>query len=106
MNDIMYRAEQQGFSITDVDALTGRSIGRPKMGTYGLSDLVGLDIAMAVIKGLQKIPEEQPFFKDVTLSEKLAENDIKWPLGDIWSQLLTSNHQNNYLIGFIDLKNI
>lgn len=74
MNDIMYRAEQQGFSITDVDALTGRSIGRPKMGTYGLSDLVGLDIAMAVIKGLQKIPEEQPFFKDVTLSEKLAEN--------------------------------
>lgn len=33
MNDIMYRAEQQGFSITDVDALTGRSIGRPKMGT-------------------------------------------------------------------------
>ena len=74
MNDIMYRAEQQGFSITEVDALTGRSIGRPKMGTYGLSDLVGLDIAMAVIKGLQKIPEEQPFFKDVTLSEKLAEN--------------------------------
>lgn len=74
MNDIMYRAEQQGFSITEVDALTGRSIGRPKMGTYGLSDLVGLDIAMAVIKGLQKIPEEQPFFKDVALSEKLAKN--------------------------------
>ncbi|MDR5649529.1 3-hydroxyacyl-CoA dehydrogenase/enoyl-CoA hydratase family protein [Staphylococcus nepalensis] len=74
MNDIMYRAEQQGFSITEVDALTGRSIGRPKMGTYGLSDLVGLDIAMTVIKGLQKVPEEQPFFKDVALSEKLAEN--------------------------------
>ncbi|RIP20895.1 3-hydroxyacyl-CoA dehydrogenase family protein, partial [Staphylococcus gallinarum] len=62
MNDIMYRAEVQGFSITEVDALTGRSIGRPKMGTYGLSDLVGLDIAIAVIKGLQQIPEEQPFF--------------------------------------------
>lgn len=30
MNDIMYRAEVQGFSITEVDALTGRSIGRPK----------------------------------------------------------------------------
>ncbi|MGL4008655.1 3-hydroxyacyl-CoA dehydrogenase/enoyl-CoA hydratase family protein [Staphylococcus nepalensis] len=74
MNDIMYRAEQQGFSITEVDALTGRSIGRPKMGTYGLSDLVGLDIAMTVIKGLQKVPEEQPFFKDVALSEKLAKN--------------------------------
>lgn len=73
MNDIMYRAEVQGFSITEVDALTGRSIGRPKMGTYGLSDLVGLDIAIAVIKGLQQIPEEQPFFHDVKLSEKLAE---------------------------------
>ncbi|MGW7976965.1 3-hydroxyacyl-CoA dehydrogenase/enoyl-CoA hydratase family protein [Staphylococcus xylosus] len=74
MNDIMYRAEQQGFSITEVDALTGRSIGRPKMGTYGLSDLVGLDIALAVIKGLQSIPEEQSFFHDVKLSEKLVEN--------------------------------
>lgn len=74
MNDIMYRAEQQGFSITEVDALTGRSIGRPKMGTYGLSDLVGLDIAVAVIKGLQSIPEEQPFFHDIKLSEKLVEN--------------------------------
>ncbi|MDW8566967.1 3-hydroxyacyl-CoA dehydrogenase/crotonase FadB [Staphylococcus shinii] len=74
MNDIMYRAEKQGFSITEVDALTGRSIGRPKMGTYGLSDLVGLDIALAVIKGLQSIPEEQSFFHDIKLSEKLVEN--------------------------------
>ncbi|KRG11202.1 3-hydroxyacyl-CoA dehydrogenase/crotonase FadB [Staphylococcus sp. NAM3COL9] len=72
MNDIMYRAENQAFSITEVDALTGLSIGRPKMGTYGLSDLVGLDIAMTVIKGMQNVPDEQPFFHDVTLSEKLA----------------------------------
>lgn len=72
MNDIMYRAENQDFSITEVDALTGRSIGRPKMGTYGLSDLVGLDIAMTVIKGMQSVPDEQPFFHDVKLSEKLA----------------------------------
>ncbi|PSJ19900.1 3-hydroxyacyl-CoA dehydrogenase, partial [Halomonas sp. ND22Bw] len=27
MNDVMYRAEQQGLSITDVDALTGQAIG-------------------------------------------------------------------------------
>ncbi|MCY1048362.1 3-hydroxyacyl-CoA dehydrogenase family protein, partial [Mammaliicoccus sciuri] len=45
MNDIMYRGEEQGFSIIEVDALTGRAIGRPSTGTYGLSDLVGLDIA-------------------------------------------------------------
>ncbi|MCY1024096.1 3-hydroxyacyl-CoA dehydrogenase family protein, partial [Mammaliicoccus sciuri] len=48
MNDIMYRGEEQGFSIIEVDALTGRAIGRPSTGTYGLSDLVGLDIAVTV----------------------------------------------------------
>lgn len=74
MNDIMYRAESQGLSITEVDALTGRSIGRPKMGTYGLSDLVGLDIALAVTQGMQRIPEEQPFFHDNQLAQKLAQN--------------------------------
>lgn len=73
MNDIMYRGEAQGFSISDVDALTGRAIGRPKMGTYGLSDLVGLDIANEVIKGLQKVPEEQPYFNDTKIANQLAE---------------------------------
>ncbi|UEX90244.1 3-hydroxyacyl-CoA dehydrogenase/enoyl-CoA hydratase family protein [Staphylococcus ratti] len=71
MNDIMYRAEQQNLSIPEVDALTGKSIGRPKTGTYALTDLVGLDIAVSVIKGLQRIPEEAPFFKDVTLVSTL-----------------------------------
>ncbi|SUM02244.1 Enoyl-CoA hydratase / Enoyl-CoA hydratase [valine degradation] / 3-hydroxyacyl-CoA dehydrogenase [Staphylococcus aureus] len=62
MNDIMYRAEQHKLSIVDVDALTGQAIGRPKTGTYALSDLVGLDIAVSVIKGMQQVPEETPYF--------------------------------------------
>ncbi|MFT2204408.1 3-hydroxyacyl-CoA dehydrogenase/enoyl-CoA hydratase family protein [Staphylococcus chromogenes] len=74
MNDVMYRAEQQGFSITDVDALTGKAIGRPKTGTYALTDLVGLDIAVSVIKGLQQVPEEAPYFKDVAVVETLYQN--------------------------------
>lgn len=74
MNDVMYRAEQQGFSITDVDALTGKAIGRPKTGTYALTDLVGLDIAVSVIKGLQQVPEEAPYFKDVAIVETLYQN--------------------------------
>lgn len=74
MNDIMYRAEEQGFSITDTDALTGRSIGRPRMGTYGLSDLVGLDIANAVINGLQQDPAEQPYFHETKVAQKLYNN--------------------------------
>lgn len=72
MNDIMYRAENQGMSITETDALTGRSIGRPSTGTYGLSDLVGLDIAVTVTKGLQQIPEEKEFFHDTKIAEKLV----------------------------------
>lgn len=74
MNDIMYRAEASGLTITEVDALTGKSIGRPKMGTYGLSDLVGLDIAKAVIGGLQKVPEEQAYFHDTKIADKLYES--------------------------------
>src|SRR5699024_7882427 len=35
MNDIIYRGEEQGFSIVEVDSLTGRAIGRPSTGTYG-----------------------------------------------------------------------
>ncbi|HHU6751650.1 TPA: 3-hydroxyacyl-CoA dehydrogenase/enoyl-CoA hydratase family protein [Staphylococcus pseudintermedius] len=71
MNDIMYRAEQQGFSITEVDALTGKIIGRPKTGTYALSDLVGLDIAVSVIRGLQQVPEEAPYFHDIQVVNTL-----------------------------------
>lgn len=74
MNDIMYRGEEQGFSIIEVDALTGRAIGRPSTGTYGLSDLVGLDIAVTVTRGLQQVPEEQPYFKDTKVADTLVKN--------------------------------
>lgn len=36
-----------GLSIEEVDAITGSAIGRPAMGTFGLYDLVGLDIGVA-----------------------------------------------------------
>ncbi len=36
-----------GLSIEEVDAITGTAIGRPAMGTFGLYDLVGLDIGVA-----------------------------------------------------------
>ncbi|MCG9797086.1 3-hydroxyacyl-CoA dehydrogenase/enoyl-CoA hydratase family protein, partial [Staphylococcus argenteus] len=74
MNDIMYRAEEQNLNITDVDALTGQIIGHPKTGTYALSDLVGLDIAVSVIKGMQQVPEEAPYFHDVKVVNTLFDN--------------------------------
>src|SRR5699024_10375650 len=70
MADIMYRGEKAGYSISEIDALTGKAIGRP-MGTYALADLVGLDVAMFVVGGLMKDPEEQPFFKQSELIGKL-----------------------------------
>lgn len=73
MNEVMYRAEKEGLSITETDSLTGRSIGRPSLGTYGLVDLVGLDIAVTVTKGLQQVPGEKEFFHDTKLAEKLME---------------------------------
>lgn len=72
MSDIMYRAEQAGFTVPEVDALTGKVIGRP-MGTYRLADLVGLDVAMFVVGGLMNDPEEAPFFNQSSLVMKLYE---------------------------------
>lgn len=70
MADIMYRGEKAGYSIAEIDALTGKAIGRP-MGTYALADLVGIDVAMFVIGGLMQDPEEQPFLKQAELIGKL-----------------------------------
>ena len=36
-----------GLTVPDVDALTGAAIGRPKVGSFGLFDMVGVDIAVA-----------------------------------------------------------
>jgi 3-hydroxyacyl-CoA dehydrogenase len=49
-----------GLSITEVDALTGPAIGRPKTGTFRLGDLVGHDTALKVIQGLrQNCPHDE-----------------------------------------------
>ena len=45
-----------------------------KQGTYAPSDLVGLDIAVSVIKGMQQVPEETPYFHDVKIVNTLYEN--------------------------------
>lgn len=75
MADIMYRGEKEGYSIAEIDALTGKAIGRP-MGTYALADLVGLDVAMFVVGGLMRDPEEQPFFNQSELIGKLYEKGV------------------------------
>ena len=72
MSDAMYRGEKAGFTVPELDALTGKVIGRP-MGTYRLADLVGLDVAMFVVGGIMQDPSEAKFFNQSGLITKLYE---------------------------------
>lgn len=52
-------AIDNGFTVEEVDALTGPLIGHPKTATFRLTDLVGLDIHMGVARNLyEAIPED------------------------------------------------
>jgi len=57
------RAFEQGYSIAEVDALTGPVIGRPKTATFRLLDLVGLDVMAHVNNNLYPAIEEDPYRK-------------------------------------------
>lgn len=53
-------ALEHGYTIEEVDAITGPLIGRPKTGTFRLTDLVGLDVMVHVNKNLYPaIPEDE-----------------------------------------------
>jgi len=54
----MRTAIEDGYRIEEVDQITGPAIGRPKMGTFKLGDLVGLDVMAHVSKNLyESLPE-------------------------------------------------
>jgi 3-hydroxyacyl-CoA dehydrogenase len=56
---ILYALEH-GYSVEEVDSLTGELIGNPKTGTFRLIDLVGLDIANHVSANLYNgVPEDE-----------------------------------------------
>ncbi|MEX2030486.1 MAG: 3-hydroxyacyl-CoA dehydrogenase/enoyl-CoA hydratase family protein [Anaerolineales bacterium] len=53
-------ALRNGYSVEEVDALTGPLIGRPKTATFRLFDWVGLDVASAVRGHLaQALPQDE-----------------------------------------------
>lgn len=54
MGKVMELAQEIGLTIEEADTLTGSILGRPKTGTFKLADLVGLDTAANVTKGLQQ----------------------------------------------------
>ena len=52
-------ALDHGYTVEEVDTLTGPLIGRPKTATFNLNDLVGFDIAVGVARNLyQAIPDD------------------------------------------------
>ena len=72
-------ALDHGYSVEEVDALTGPLIGRPKTATFNLNDLVGFDIAVGVARNLYEAIPEDPareilrHRKNTQLSDKLLE---------------------------------
>lgn len=72
-------ALDHGYTVEEVDALTGPLIGRPKTATFNLNDLVGFDIAVGVARNLYDAIPDDParellrHAKNTALSDKLLE---------------------------------
>ncbi|RNF39321.1 3-hydroxyacyl-CoA dehydrogenase/enoyl-CoA hydratase family protein [Planococcus salinus] len=68
--------QNRGYSIGEVDSVTGPLIGRPKSATFRTLDVVGLDTFMHVAKNVydQTSGEEQKVFEAPSFMEKMIEN--------------------------------
>jgi 3-hydroxyacyl-CoA dehydrogenase len=59
MHDLRYALEH-GYSIEEVDALTGPLLGRPKTATFRLADQIGLDVMVGVADNLYELaPDDE-----------------------------------------------
>lgn len=65
-------ALDHGYTVEEVDALTGPLIGRPKTATFNLNDLVGFDIAVGVARNLYHAIPDDPA-RELLLHRKNAE---------------------------------
>lgn len=85
MAKIFQLTEELDLPIEVVDKLTGDAIGRPRTGTFALGDLVGLDTAEKVIKGIvnncpddeQAAAFEMPAYLNFMLENKFLGNKTK-----------------------------
>lgn len=68
--------QNRGYSIGEVDSVTGPLIGRPKSATFRTLDVVGLDTFMHVAKNVydQTTGEEQQVFDAPDFMKKMVEN--------------------------------
>jgi 3-hydroxyacyl-CoA dehydrogenase len=61
----------QGYSVQEIDAITGPVIGRPRTATFRLLDLIGLDVMGHVNRNLYQAIEDDPY-RDVLKGGKAA----------------------------------
>ncbi len=70
-------ALEEGYLIEEIDQITGPAIGRTKLATFKLADLVGLDVMSHVSKNLyESLPEgkEKDYFKPSPLIVQMIKN--------------------------------
>ncbi len=70
---------EDGYTITEVDKLTGKAIGRPKSATFRTADLVGLDTLIHVAANMyENLPDdpERELFQPPEFVQQMAER--KW----------------------------
>jgi 3-hydroxyacyl-CoA dehydrogenase len=82
MMQTMKVVEELGLTVEQVDKLTSKVVGRPKSGTFRLSDVVGLDTTVHVANNLKAAlvnDESKEIFNLPVMLQRLIEN--KW-LGD------------------------
>ena len=83
MGNAIHLMQQQGLTIEDIDALTGKPLGWPNSGTFRLGDMVGVDVMTNVANNFSKqaarIKDERPDVQSASFIGKMLEN--KW-LGD------------------------
>ena len=66
-----------GYTIEDVDAITGPAIGRPKSATFRTMDLAGIDVLAHVTRGLaDRLPDEQAFDVPAVVDELVRRGAI------------------------------
>ena len=68
---------EDGYRIEEVDQITGPAMGRPKLATFKLADLVGLDVMAHVSRNLyESLPEgkEREYFVSSSLIQQMIRN--------------------------------
>ena len=101
-------AEEMGLTVEEVDKLTSTVVGRPKSGTFRLSDVVGLDTSVHVSNNLYASGEGIDESRDAFVLPKSMQTlyDNKW-LGDKTGQGFykkTKDENGKTVILALDLK--